>query len=578
LFLPVNKTYIAFLENSRKVRKIQNKNSQMDDRVKTEQGQKNMELSGRAIAPGLAIGKAFIYQDILQRDHELYDIAKHEIKDEYNRIERAIKGVLYDLELSAKRVEKELDKDLADIFHAHMTLLQDPTLLDEMKKELHTELVNSEQVVKRVFHRWERKFREMEDKEFKQRGDDMADIGRRLLRYLVGIHTHLLEDVPEGSILVAKRLLPSDTVFLSRQSTVAVVVEFGGAGSHAALLTREMGIPGVARIPELLNKVCREDIMIVDGFSGSVIVNPDDKTENHFRIQIKQQHISNAEERKHSRVPARTLNDVTIQVMANVGCHEDVQYAIENGADGVGLYRLEQLYLSRKTPPSEEKLFEEIGQSLLQLKDRPATIRLLDVGGDKDIPYFDMPFEPNPFLGRRGVRLLLEYPELATSQLRVMLRLSTEYNIKILVPMVTLPEEMQRLRNLLADTATDLGIDKSPPLGAMIETPAAALCSMEIAEQADFVSIGTNDLTQYTMVAGRENPLVSDYFIDDHPAILKMLRILMQDIGETPVAVCGELAGSVDAIPMLLEIGVRVLSVAPSLIPKVKEAVRKTHT
>jgi phosphoenolpyruvate-protein kinase (PTS system EI component) len=189
-----------------------------------------------------------------------------------------------------------------------------------------------------------------------------------------------------------------------------------------------------------------------------------------------------------------------------------------------------------------------------------------------------MPFEPNPFLGRRGVRLLLEYPELATSQLRVILRLSTKYNIKILVPMITLPEEMERLRNLMVGTATDLGIDKLPPLGAMIETPAAALCSREIAEQADFVSIGTNDLTQYTMVAGRENPLVSDYFIDDHPAILKMLRILMQDIGETPVTVCGELAGSVDAIPMLLEIGVRFLSVAPPLIPMVKETVRKTHT
>ncbi len=537
-----------------------------------------MELLGHAIAPGLAVGKAFIYRDILLRDHELYDITKHEINDEYSRIKLAIEGVLNDLELSAKMVERELDKNVADIFHAHKALLQDPTLLDEMKKELHTELVNSEQVVKRVFHRWERKFREMEDKEVRQRGDDIADIGRRLLRDLIGIHTHLLEDVPEGSVLVSKRLLPSDTVFLSRQSTVAVVVEFGGTGSHAALLTREMGIPGVARVPELLNKIRQEDIMIVDGFSGSVIVNPDDKTENHFRNQVKRQHISNSEERKRCCEPARTLDDVTIQVMANVGCHEDVKYAVENGADGVGLYRLEQMYLSRKTPPSEEKLFEEIGQSLSQLKDRPAIIRLLDSGGDKDIPYFDTPFESNPFLGRRGIRLLLEYPELATSQLRVMLRLSTEYNIKILVPMVTLPEEMERLRNLLFGAATDLGIDKLPPLGAMIETPAAALCASEISEHADFVSIGTNDLTQYTMVAGRENPLVSDYFIDDHPAILKMLRMVMQDIRQTPVTICGELAGREDAIPMLLELGMRVLSVAPPLIPKVKETVRKTHT
>jgi phosphoenolpyruvate-protein kinase (PTS system EI component) len=339
-----------------------------------------------------------------------------------------------------------------------------------------------------------------------------------------------------------------------------------------------MGIPAVARIPELMNKICQGDTLLVDGFSGSVIVNPDNKTLNHFKNTIEQQRISFIQERKHCFEPAYTLDGVTIRVMANVGCREDVEHALENGADGVGLYRLEQLYLSRKTPPSEEGILEEIRQSLLLLKDNPAIIRLLDAGGDKNLSFLNTPLEPNPFLGRRGVRLLLEYPELAASQLRAMLRLSTEYNIKILVPMVTLSEEMERLRNLLVREATDLGIDKLPPLGAMIETPSAALCAREIAEHVDFVSIGTNDLTQYTMVAGRENPLVSDYFIDGHPAVQKLLRMVMQDIGEIPVTVCGELAVNRDAIPMLIEMGVRFLSVAPPLIPTVKEAVRKTHT
>jgi phosphotransferase system enzyme I (PtsI) len=535
-----------------------------------------MELSGLAIAPGLAVGKAFVYRDILQRDHELYDIAEHQIDEEFCRIKQAIEGVVNDLELTANRVEKELERDLADIFQAQKALLRDPTLLVDIKKELNAELVNSEQVIKRVFRRWERRFREMEDRKFRQRGDDLADICRRLLRELTGIHAHILEDVPDRSVLVAKRLLPSDTVFLSRGSTVGVVVELGGNGSHAAILTREMGIPAVARIPDLLQRICQGNKLLVDGLSARVIVNPDNEAESNFRNRIKQRNVSRGQQLEHCCEPAITLDGVTIQVMANVGCLEDVQHALENGADGVGLYRLEQLYLARKTPPSEDELFEEIRQSMLLLKDKPATIRLLDAGGDKDISFLDTPFERNPFLGRRGVRLLLEYPELLTAQLRVMVRLSKEHDIRILVPMVTLQTEMDQVRKLLVIAAKNLQITELPPLGAMIETPAAALCVGEIAEHADFVSIGTNDLTQYTMVAGRENPLVSDYFVDNHPAMQKMLRILTQDVRELPVGACGELAANPAAIPMLIEIGVRTMSVAPPLVPEVKRIIRQT--
>lgn len=543
---------------------------------KKNQVKQNLKISGCAIASGLAIGKAFIYQDIFQRNHELYDITKHEVDDEYLRIDQAIKVVIDDLGLTADRIEKELEKDLADIFQVQKAILHDPQLLKEIKKELCIELVNSEQIIKRVFHRWERKFREMENEKFKQRADDVVDIGRRLLRELSGINAHILEDVPEGSILVAKRLLPSDTVFLSRKTTVGSVVEFGGDGSHAALLTREMGVPAVSGIPNLLKHVFQKDVLLVDGFSGSVIVNPDEKTENDFKNRIKQLDISCEKQLEHCFETAKTLDGLTIQVFANVGCREDVQHAIKNGADGVGLYRLEQFYLSRKNPPSEDELFEEIRQSLLPLEDKPATIRLLDAGADKEISFLKMPFEQNPFLGRRGVRLLLEYPDLAISQIRALLRLSKEFNIGVLVPMVTLSKEMYKMRKLMVIAANDLGIDKLPLLGAMIETPAAALCAKEISEHADFLSIGTNDLTQYTMVAGRENPLVSDYFIDEHPAVQKMLRIVMRDIGETPVAVCGELAGKLNAISMLLEIGVRTLSVAPPLVPKVKEIIKQT--
>jgi phosphoenolpyruvate-protein kinase (PTS system EI component) len=263
--------------------------------------------------------------------------------------------------------------------------------------------------------------------------------------------------------------------------------------------------------------------------------------------------------------------------MANIGCREDAVSAANNGADGVGLYRLENAFLARKVLPSEAELFAELRHALEPFQKKPAIVRLLDIGGDKTIPWLDLPDEPNPFLGRRGIRLLLEYPELLRTQLRVFLRLAQEQDVRILVPMVTLPEEMARVRNLTEDAALELGLQKLPPIGAMVETPAAALCVADIALYADFLSVGTNDLTQYTMVAGRENPLVDHYFQEDHPAIRRLLQLICEDAGGIPLSVCGELASQEDSLQTILDLGIRSLSVAPPLIPTTKETVRRTH-
>ena len=260
--------------------------------------------------------------------------------------------------------------------------------------------------------------------------------------------------------------------------------------------------------------------------------------------------------------------------MANIGCREDAVLAADNGADGVGLYRLEQLYLSRKALPNEDELLEIMRSAVEPIAGKPITIRLLDVGADKKLPSLDLSAEVNPFLGRRGVRVLLAFPELLHTQLRALARLSRVRDVHILVPMVTLAQEMKRLRELLVTAAADVGAEHLPPLGAMIETPAAALCVDEIKQHADFLSVGTNDLTQYTMAAGREDPLVSDYFIDDHPAVRRLLGLVSEAAGDMPLALCGELAGRVDMLPFLLATGIRTFSVAPPLVPTVKEAVR----
>jgi phosphoenolpyruvate-protein kinase (PTS system EI component) len=265
-------------------------------------------------------------------------------------------------------------------------------------------------------------------------------------------------------------------------------------------------------------------------------------------------------------------------VLANIGCREDALLGDTNGADGIGLYRTECLYLSRKTPPSEDELYEEMRSAVHPFEGRPVTVRLLDAGGDKEIPFLNLPRDVDPALGRRGIRLLLNYPDLINTQLRAILRLSREHDVRILVPLVTLAEEMEWVSEQLDQALLSVASDQRPPLGVLIETPAAALCISDIVKHADFVSVGTNDLTQYVMAAGRENASVGDYFLDDHPAILRLLRIIGAGIDGTPLSVCGELAGNERVLPALIDAGITALSVAPGRVPAIKEAVRNLRT
>jgi len=535
------------------------------------------KLQGRSISHGLAAGKAFVYRDILYRDHERYDILNAEIEEEYARFQDAIRQVLRDLRSTAQEIETEVDGAVADIFRVQEAMLLDPVLLKDVREELDTERVNAEQAVKRVFRRWEHKFRNAQEDTPGQPADDIADLGRRLLRRLIGIHAHTLEDLAPASVVVARRLLPSDTVFLSRLSTEAAVLEFAGPLSHAALLTRELGVPAVSEISGLLDRVVTGDRLLVDGNSGAVIVNPDEETAARFETELAKQHAAGLEARKRRHEAAKTADGIVIDVSANVSCREDVESAVANGAEGIGLYRIEGAYLSRLSPPSEDEILGQLEHALEPMKGKSIVLRLLDAGADKELPFMSLPSEPDPFLGRRGVRLLLAYPELLTPQLHALLRLSQTCPVRILVPMVTLAGEMVRIRQALKEASHKLAIGSIPPLGAMIETPAAALCAAEIASHADFLSIGTNDLTQYTMAAGRENPSVGEYFLDEHPAVWRLIQMVIEDAGETPVSICGELAGSSTGVELAAKSGIRALSVSPPLIPGVKDAIREMH-
>jgi len=409
-----------------------------------------------------------------------------------------------------------------------------------------------------------------------ERADDIEDLYRRMLGVLIGAEAHRLENLPRNTIVVARRLLPSDTVFLSRESCAGILVEIAGPTAHSTILARELGVPCVGQVNNLISSINTGDEILVNGRAGKITVKPTKKAVMAFNA---------AELRSSKRIvtaqrcrfgPARTGGGRTIKVLANVGSREDVERATEAGADGIGLFRTEGFFLAAKTLPSADEFSKYLLNCLEPIGNEPVNLRLLDIGGDKNIPYLSLPFELNPFLGRRGVRLLFDFPALLRIQLEAMLSVSRICNIRIIIPMITFTEDITRVRQVLEKIAKKTHI-KPPPVGAMIETPAAALAAASLSEHADFLCIGTNDLTQYVMAADRENALVGEYFRDDHSIILELLEAIVVHAGKIPATLCGELAINRDSLERVLKTGIKALSVVPMSIPEIKEAIRRLN-
>ena len=544
----------------------------------TESPRTELTLKGSRISPGLASGTVWVSGDILDCSSQTHRIELHQVDAEMERIRRAFVQVEAELEESARRISEQIDPSLAEIFRAHRLMLESLLSSNDFEKELRGSLTSAAEAVKRVFRKWEAKFAAIQDETLRQRADDILDLARRVLRQLEGADAFGLAAMPAGRVLVTQRLLPSDVVALSPRDVKAIVVESLGQGSHAALLAREKGIPTLTDLPGLLSQIRSGDEALVDAFREALIISPSPETRRDFDQRLEHYRASLLTCKWQCHRPAITRDGQKISVEANLAAHASVEAVVENGADGVGLFRIEELYFTRELPPSEEELFSELQHLVAPLREKPVTIRLLDIGGDKAIPSLRLPFESNPLLGKRGVRVLLDYPQLARAQLKSLLRLSQTQDIRILVPMVTFERDMQQIRELLVAVAAEMGIQKLPPLGAMIETPAAALTVGQIARHADFLSVGTNDLTQYTLVAGRDNATVSTYYEDTHPSMLRLLGIIIGEASGKPVTICGEMAGREEVIPTLLEIGFRALSISPPLIPTTKELIRSIDT
>ncbi|MFC2149237.1 phosphoenolpyruvate--protein phosphotransferase [Candidatus Auribacterota bacterium] len=540
-------------------------------------------IKGVSLSSGFAIGKAFIYRDILVRDMMSYDVEEQGIKSEFQRIENAILHASKDLRKMQVVMNSNIDKKHADIFVTHEEILKDKHLLGDLRVELERELINAEHIVKKVFSKWSNLFKVSESDLLKTKADDMDDLSRRLIRILLGYEMSILEKLPVNSIVVAKRLLPSDTVYIKTKSVNGIAVKEGSINSHSAILARAFGVPAISNIDidkeiELINN---NDELILDGKKGIVIVRPSEDDKHIYNRKIKDAARKQAKAIVGAKKPAKTLDGTLIQVYANASSKEEFHTAMINGCGGIGVFRIERIYLACTRLPDEEYIVESFENILCEAREKEIDIRLLDIGGDKDLPYLALEEELNPALGLRGVRVLLRHKNLLKTQIRAIIKLSKKYKLRILIPMVTFPKEVKEVRNIVRDCIAEASKENGVSLdnikiGTMIETPAAVANIAEIARLSDFISIGTNDLAQYLMAVGRENSYASEYYEEGQEILLSSIKNIVDVVDQNKIecSVCGEIAGDVRWTAKLLNIGIRKLSVAPYSIPVLKEKIR----
>jgi phosphoenolpyruvate-protein phosphotransferase (PTS system enzyme I) len=535
-------------------------------------------VTGIPMAPGLAVGSALFHSE-LDVDIPVTAILEQDVPAEQARLRTAMTAVRAQLAAVERRIEQEVGASDARIFSVQGLLLEDPSFGMGIESRIAEALVNAEVAVRDEVATWSTRLAAVSGAGDRDPGADLRDVGRQLLRALVGRAHELSLGDGERVVLVTRELLPSDAAAVDRAHLAAIITASGGVASHAAILARGLGIPAVTGV-DVAALPARGGRWIVDGSAGLVIVNPtpadlaqaEQKSQDyqHFRQELMAQ----------SGGYACTADGVAIELLLNVENFEELPAELLEDLRGIGLYRTEFLFMHRPFFPSEEEQYRHYVGALERVGESEITFRTIDVGGDKPLPYLSVPHEPNPVLGWRGLRLSLEWPDMFYAQLRALLRASAHGSIRILLPMLTMVEEFRRARAILNEIQSDLrrrGVPFDPdvPLGAMVEVPAAALAARCLAEEADFLSIGTNDLSQYALAVDRNNARVASLYQPLHPGVLQLLRMVVEagDATDTPVSLCGEMAGDPEATLLLLGLGLRSFSMSPYHLPVVKRVI-----
>jgi phosphotransferase system enzyme I (PtsI) len=536
-------------------------------------------IKGISASPGIVIGKACVFQDILYLV-ERRNIEKGHAEGEISRLKKAIRQVTEELIQDNLRVSQVIGKREAEIFLSHVAILEDPYFISHIFQDIREEGINAEASVLRQIDEFKKVFEKMDDSYIKTRAQDLSDIGRRVIQKLMPSQQEGC-DLKEPVIIVASELTPSDTIRLDREKVLAFATESGGKESHAAILARSFGIPAVVGLEGLVSKVKKGDLLVVDGDMGMVVINPPEEVIQNCRNLQKTRESYRTELQKIIPLPSETRDGHEVRLWANIGSLVDLEYAMHFGAHGIGLFRTELPFLVWRRFLSEDEQFSLYQKVLTQANGREVTIRTLDFGGDKFFEDGKSQREKNPFLGYRSIRVFLREKDLFKQQVRAILRASVCGRVKILFPMISSIEEIRQVRELFESTKMELrkgGIpfDERIPFGIMIEVPSVAIIVDQLINEVDFLSIGTNDLIQYTLAVDRDNDLVGSLYQPLHPAVLRLIQTVTEVAKKTnkPITLCGEMAGNPQYIPLLVGLGLVDLSMNPIALLEAKKIIR----
>jgi len=535
---------------------------------------------GIAASPGISIAEALVI------DNEDYRIPRRSIKpaqrmSEILRVRNAFKDAIHELTELGHAQQGTGKSKIKDIFAVHLRFLRDRSLRKEITDLVYAKSVAAEFAVSAILRKVAQHFSNVKDTYISERAADIHDIENRLLRQLLGQNRESIDNLTKEVIIITRELSPTQTAGFNKQFIRGIATDAGGRTSHSAIVARSLGIPAVVALEDFAELVRPGDQVIIDGNRGIVIVDPDEEILGEYQKHLQEftaleQRLSTIKE-----MPAETRDGIRVALLGNIEFPDESEVVLQKGGDGIGLYRTEFLYLNRPNEPTEDEHYEAYAHAMTVLEGHPVTIRTMDLGADKYTQSQRSLREPNPFLGLRSIRFCLQNIPMFKTQLRAILRAAALGRVKVMFPLITSLRELHQAKLIFRDVMEDLAEENIPygsdiDIGIMIETPAAALTAATLAKESDFFSIGTNDLTQYTLAVDRGNELVSTLYSPVDPAVLRLIRTIIQDAhkSQIEVSICGEMASEPDYIMLLLGLGIRTLSMTPPMIPEVKQIIR----